>query len=326
MSDFSLNVSTAPHVRTNDSTTSIMRNVLIALVPALLAGVYFFGFRSLIVVGVCVVSSVLFEYLFELILKRPVTIGDLSAAVTGMLLGLTLPVTAPWWMCVIGSGVAILLAKQLFGGIGDNFLNPALTARAVLLASWPVRMSGAAFVNPNLLGSVDSVSTATPLAYGAKLQAGGASILDLFLGNIPGTIGEVCKAAILLGFVYLLITHVISWHVPVIIVVTTGLCTWLFSGGGIETPLVAVLQGGILFGAVFMATDYSTCPMTALGQVIFAAGIGILTAVIRCFAGYPEGVTYAILFMNIVTPLLDKYIKPRIYGEPAKKKGGDSVA
>ena len=325
MSDLNFNVSTAPHVRTNETTTSIMRHVLIALAPALLAGTYFFGFRSLIIAAICVASCVLFEFLYEKLMKRPVTIGDLSAAVTGLLLALTLPVTAPWWMCVIGSAVAILLAKQLFGGIGDNFLNPALTARAVLLASWPVRMSGAAFVNPSILGRVDAVSTATPLAYGAKL-AEGTSMLDLFLGRIPGTIGEVCKIAILLGFVYLLVTHVISWHVPVIIVLSTGLFTWLFSGGGIETPLIAMLQGGILFGAVFMATDYSTCPMTAMGQVIFALGIGLLTAVIRCFAGYPEGVTYAILFMNIVTPLLDKYIKPGIYGDTKEKKGGEKVA
>lgn len=325
MSDLNFNVSTAPHVRTNETTTSIMRHVLIALAPALLAGTYFFGFRSLIIAAICVASCVLFEFLYEKLMKRPVTIGDLSAAVTGLLLALTLPVTAPWWMCVIGSAVAILLAKQLFGGIGDNFLNPALTARAVLLASWPVRMSGAAFVNPSILGRVDAVSTATPLAYGAKL-AEGTSMLDLFLGRIPGMIGEVCKIAILLGFVYLLVTHVISWHVPVIIVLSTGLFTWLFSGGGIETPLIAMLQGGILFGAVFMATDYSTCPMTAMGQVIFALGIGLLTAVIRCFAGYPEGVTYAILFMNIVTPLLDKYIKPGIYGDMKEKKGGEKVA
>lgn len=325
MSELKFNVSTAPHVRTNETTTSIMRHVLIALFPTILAGTYFFGFRSLIIAAICVVSCVAFEYLYQRIMKRSVTIGDLSAAVTGLLLALTLPVTAPWWLCIIGSAVAILLAKQLFGGIGDNFLNPALTARAVLLASWPARMSGTAFVNPNYLGSIDSLSSATPLAYGAKLS-GGTSMLDLLIGKIPGTIGEVCKIAILIGFVYLLVMHVISWHVPVIIVLSTGLFTWLFSGGGIETPLIAMLQGGILFGAVFMATDYSTCPMTAQGQVIFAFGIGLLTAVIRCFAGYPEGVTYAILFMNIVTPLLDKYIKPRIYGEVKEKKGGEKVA
>ncbi|MBQ7060319.1 MAG: RnfABCDGE type electron transport complex subunit D, partial [Clostridia bacterium] len=275
------NVTTAPHIRTKESTTSIMRNVLIALVPCLIAGVYFFGFRSLLICAICVASCVFFEWIFEVLMKRPITVKDLSAAVTGMLLGLTMPVTAPWWLCVIGSAVAILLVKQAFGGIGDNFLNPALTARAVLLASWPGRMSGAAFVSPNFLGKVDSVSAATPLAPGS-----GFSILDLFLGRIPGTIGEVCKIAILIGFAYLLITRVISWVVPVIIVLTTGVFGWIFGGGGIETPIFSMLSGGILFGAVFMATDYSTCPMTALGQIIFAAGIGLLTAVIRRFAGY----------------------------------------
>ncbi len=319
-------ISTAPHIRTKESTTSIMRNVLIALTPCLIAGIYFFGFLSLFVCAVCVASCVFFEWIFEVIMKRPITIKDLSAAVTGMLLGLTMPVTAPWWMCVIGSAVAILLVKQAFGGIGDNFLNPALTARAVLLASWPGRMSGAAFVmseKPFILGQYDAVTTATPLVTGNS----GYSILDLFLGRIPGTIGEVCKVAILIGFAYLLITRVISWGVPVIIVLTTGIFGWIFNGGGIETPLFHMLSGGILFGAVFMATDYSTCPMTAPGQIIFALGIGLLTAVIRRFASLPEGVTYAILFMNIVTPLLDKYIKPRIYGEPKpEKKGGEKVA
>ena len=316
------NVTTAPHIRTKESTTSIMRNVLIALVPCLIAGVYFFGFRSLLICAICVASCVFFEWIFEVLMKRPITVKDLSAAVTGMLLGLTMPVTAPWWLCVIGSAVAILLVKQAFGGIGDNFLNPALTARAVLLASWPGRMSGAAFVSPNFLGKVDSVSAATPLAPGSNY-----SILDLFIGRIPGTIGEVCKIAILIGFAYLLITRVISWGVPVIIVLTTGVFGWIFGGGGVETLLTSMISGGILFGAVFMATDYSTCPMTALGQIIFAAAIGLLTAVIRRFAGYPEGVTYAILFMNIVTPLLDKYINPRIYGEPKKeRKGGEKVA
>lgn len=322
----SYNVSTAPHIRTKETTQSIMRNVLIALLPCLIAGIYFFGFLSLFVVAVCVASCVVFELLFELVMKRPITIKDLSAAVTGMLLGLTMPVTAPWWMCVIGSAVAILLVKQAFGGIGDNFLNPALTARAVLLASWPGRMSGAAFVTPSFLGRLDAVSQATPLAPNAMSEQG-YSLLDLFIGKVPGTIGEVCKIAILLGFAYLLITRVISWGVPVIIVLTTGVFGWIFNGGGVETPLVSMLSGGILFGAVFMATDYSTCPMTALGQIIFAFGIGLLTAVIRKFANLPEGVTYAILFMNIVTPLLDKYIKPGIYGEPKKeKKGGEKVA
>lgn len=307
-------VSTAPHIRTNDTTRSIMRDVLIALCPALAAGVYFFGIRALVVTAICVASSVASEYLFQLAAKRKSTIGDFSAAVTGMLLGLSLPVTAPWWMCIIGSVVAIVLVKQLFGGIGDNFLNPALAARAVLLASWPTRMSAAAYVNPNYFGSIDAVTTATPLA------GGEASLLQLLLGDIPGSIGEICKVAIVLGFIYLLFRHVISWHVPTIIMLSASLLTWAFVGGGIETPIRTLLSGGLMFAAVFMATDYTTSPMTAVGQIIYALGIGLLIAVIRCFAGYPEGVTYAILFMNIVTPLIDKYIKPRIYGDVAEVK------
>ena len=241
--------------------------------------------------------------------------------VTGMLLGLILPVTVPWWICVIGSVCAIVLVKQLFGGIGDNFLNPALTARAVLLASWPSKLSGAAFVNPSplFLKPVDMVTTATPLA---ALKAGGAgdvSIMDMLLGNIPGSIGEVCKIAIILGFVYLLIKKVISWHIPVIVTAVTAVCSfafsWIITGNCDFTVLLtSVLSGGVLFGAVFMATDYTTTPMTLKGRVIFAIGTGILIAVIRYFGSYPEGVTYAILFMNIATPLIDKYVKPRVYG------------
>lgn len=309
-------VSTAPHVRTADTTSRIMLDVCIALIPTLIAGIYIFGLRSLIVVATCVVSCVASELLFQLISKRTVTVYDFSAVVTGLLLGLSLPVTAPWWMCVIGSVVGIVLVKQLFGGIGDNFLNPALTARAVLLASWPTRMSAAAYVNPNYFGRIDALTSATPLELIAKGE--NVSLFDLLIGDVPGSIGEVCKIAILLGFAYLLIRRIISWQVPVIVMLTTALCTWAFTGGGIYTPVAAILSGGVMFAAVFMATDYTTTPMTAPGQLIFAVGTGLLIAVIRCFCGYPEGVTYAILFMNIVTPLIDKYIKPRVYGEVKK--------
>lgn len=306
-------VSTAPHIRTSDTTSRIMRDVCIALLPALAAGTYFFGYRSLLITFICVAGCIGFEAAFAYIAKRKIRINDFSAAVTGMLLGLSLPVTASWWMCIVGSGIAILLVKQLFGGIGDNFLNPALTARAVLLASWPVRMSGAAYVTPNFLGSIDSVSSATPLG---GLE--NVSTWDLFIGNVPGSIGEVCKAAILIGFAYLLIRRVISWQVPAILTITASLLIWAFEGGNCMTPINAALSGGLLFSAVFMATDYTTTPMTSAGQIIFAIGAGSLIAVIRCFGGYPEGVTYAILFMNIVTPLLDKYIKPKVYGEVGK--------
>ena len=204
--------------------------------------------------------------------------------------------------------------KQLFGGIGDNFMNPALAARGVLLASWPVRMTS--YVLPSYFGAVDAVSTATPLA-----EAGvpGSQLLDAFLGNMGGCIGEVSKAAILLGFAYLLIRRTISWRIPVVFLGVTALCMWAFGAQGNFSfdgdPLMALLHGGVMLGAVFMATDYTTSPMTAKGQFIYAAGCGLLVAVIRTYGSYPEGVTYAILLMNIATPLIDKFVKNRIYGE-----------
>lgn len=314
-------VTVSPHIRSRSRTSRIMFDVCVALLPSLLAGIYFFGFRSLFITVICIASCVISEFLFEILAKRPVTTNDLSAMVTGMLLGLTLPVTVPWWICVIGSVCAIVLVKQLFGGIGDNFLNPALTARAVLLASWPSRLSGAAYVNPSplFLKQVDMVTTATPLTVLNQSASGDVSIIDMLLGNIPGSIGEVCKVAIILGFVYLLARKVISWHIPVIVTASAAIFSFLFSwiitkNCDFTVLLTSVLSGGLLFGAVFMATDYTTTPMTVKGRVIFALGTGLLIAVIRYFGSYPEGVTYAILFMNIVTPLIDRYVKPRVYG------------
>ena len=259
---------------------------------------------------ICVVSCVGFEFLWEVLLKKPITINDLSAVVTGMILALTMPANAPWWMLVVGSATAILLVKQLFGGIGDNFVNPAATARAVLLASWPALMSGGAYTAP-----LDAVSGATPLAIlGRSAEAvaqAAPSTLDLFIGRIPGCIGEVSKIAILLGLVYLLIRKTITWHIPVTMIASFMLFTWLFGGD----PLQGVLMGSVLFGAVFMATDYVTSPMTHKGQIIFASGIGLLIALIRMFGGYPEGTMYAILIMNVLTPLIDRVTHGKIYGE-----------
>ncbi len=297
-----LYISTAPHIRCPENTRRLMGDVLIALAPAAIAGIYFFGAGAAITIAISVISCVLFEFLWQKIAHRPVRIGDLSAAVTGLILGLNLPATSPWWMPIIGSLIAVILVKQLFGGIGGNFLNPALAARAVLLTSWPVRMTD--FVLPAGFGA-DAVSSATPL--------GGypATTLDLLFGNIPGSIGETCKIAILLGFAYLLIRGVIKWRIPVIMVGSYALFAWIFGAD----VLAGVLSGGLLFGAVFMATDYTTSPMSARGQYIYAAGAGLLVALIRSYGAYPEGVTYAILLMNIATPLIDKYIKPKLYGE-----------
>ena len=302
--------SLAPHIFAQDTTAVLMLDVVAALMPTVAAGIWLFGWSAARVILICVVSCIAMEFLWEVLFKKPITINDLSAVVTGIILALTMPANAPWWMLVIGSAVAILLVKQLFGGIGDNFVNPAATARAVLLASWPALMSGSAYVTP-----FDAVSGATPIALlGQSAEAAGAalpSMLDLFIGRIPGCIGEVSKIAILLGLVYLLIRKTITWHIPETMIASFMLFTWLFGGD----PLQGVLMGSVLFGAVFMATDYVTCPMTHKGQIIYATGIGLLIALIRMFGGYPEGTMYAILIMNVLTPLIDRVTRGKIYGE-----------
>jgi len=260
-------------------------------------------------------TAVLCEFLWQKIAKQPVRINDFSALVTGLILGLNLPSTAPWWMAMIGSAFAILIVKQLFGGLGDNFLNPALAARAVLLASWPVHMTASAYVNPTYFqAGVDAVATATPLS------SKSASIVQLLLGQVPGTIGEVCKAAILAGFLFLVITGTISWRIPVIMTGSVFLFTLLIGGVTPEAALIATLSGGVLFGAVFMATDYVTSPITPWGQVIYACGAGLIIVLIRQFGSYPEGVTYGILLMNIATPLIDRFLPRKIYGYKKEAK------
>lgn len=305
--------SSAPHIFAKDTTAVLMMDVIAALMPTVAAGIWLFGWSAARVILICVVSCITFEFLWEVLLKKPITVNDLSAVVTGIILALTMPANAPWWMLVVGSAVAILLVKQLFGGIGDNFINPAATARAVLLASWPALMSGGAYIAP-----LDAVSGATPLALIGKsaeavANAGTAmpSTLDLFIGRIPGCIGEVSKIAILIGLAYLLIRRTISWHIPVSMIGSFMLFTWVFGGD----PLQGVLIGSVLFGAVFMATDYVTSPMMHKGQLIFGAGAGLLVALIRAFGGYPEGTMYAILIMNVLTPLIDRVTRGKIYGE-----------
>lgn len=322
-----LRISTAPHIRSHDTTARLMLDVVIALIPTAVAGVYLFGLYAALVILLAMASAVLSEYLFQRITKRPVRIMDGSALVTGFILALNLPPTAPWWLPVIGSALAIVLIKQLFGGIGDNFMNPALAARGILLASWPVRMTNYIAPNyfkPEAFSLVDAVTSATPLA-GSPADV---PMLDLLLGNIPGTIGEVSKVAILLGLAYMLIRKTISWRIPVLMLASAGLFSFLFEG---VDPVSTILSGGLMFGAVFMATDYTTSPMTAKGQMIYAVGCGLIVSVIRAFGAYPEGVTYAILLMNILTPLIDKYVSNRVYGyvkpaKPAKKAKKEGVA
>ncbi len=312
----SLRISTAPHMHNPLTTQRLMQYVCIALLPTAAWGVYAFGLPALLVLGVSMASSVLAEFVWQKIAKQPVRINDFSALVTGLILGLNLPATAPWWMVMIGAFFAVIIVKQLFGGLGDNFLNPALAARAVLLASWPVHMTASACVNPTFFqAGVDAVSTATPLG-----APGNYTLMQLFLGQCPGAIGEVSKAAILVGLLFLLVTKVISWRIPVIMTASVFCCTMLIGGATPEAALAAVLSGGVLFGAVFMATDYVTSPITPWGQVIYAVGIGLIITLIRQFGSYPEGVTYGILLMNIATPLIDR-LPRKIYGikKEAKK-------
>jgi electron transport complex protein RnfD len=305
-----LAVSGAPHIFAKDTTAVLMLDVIVALMPAAVAGVWLFGWNAARVMLLCVAFCVGLEFLWEVILKKPITINDLSAVVTGLILAMSMPSTAPWWLILIGSAVAIILVKQLFGGLGDNFVNPALAARAVLLASWPALMSGSsAYVAP-----FDALSSATPidvLSSATPMAADIPSTLDLLIGRIPGCIGEVSKIAILLGLVYLLIRRTVSWHIPATMIASFMLFTWLFGGD----PVQGVLVGSVLFGAVFMATEYVTCPMTKTGKMIYAAGAGVILALIRAYGGYPEGTTYAILLMNIATPLIDRATRARIYGE-----------
>ena len=305
----SLKVSFAPHIHAPSTTSRIMLHVVIAMLPCVAMGIYRFGWNAALVLLLASVSAVAAEYLWQRIAKQKSTILDGSALVTGLLVGLNLPATAPWWLPVIGSALAILLVKQLFGGIGDNFMNPAMTARAILLTSWPTQMTHfTAPVNGKL--AADAVTTATPLA------TGDADVWDLIFGNVAGSIGEVSKLMIVIGFVYLLITKVIRWEIPVVMVGTVAALSWILG----ENPLTAILTGGVLFGAVFMATDYTTSPMYIKGQVVYAIGIGVIVVVIRQFGGYPEGVTYAILLMNIATPLIDRICKSKTYGE-VKSRG-----
>ena len=302
-------VTCSPHIRHNDTTQSIMRDVLIALAPALLVSVFVFGVRALLLVAVCVAFAVGSEYVFQKGCRRPVTIGDYSAAVTGLLLSFNLPVGLPLWMAAFGSIVAVIVVKQLFGGIGQNFANPAITARIVLLISFTGPMTDW------VTGYPDAVAGATPLAL---ITAGQTeqlpSIARMVLGQIGGCIGEVSAAALLLGFVYLLYRKVITWHITVSFVATVAVLTALLG----QNPIYHTLAGGLLLGAIFMATDYSTSPPTPKGRIIFGVGCGLLTVLIRVFGSYPEGVSFAILLMNILAPHISNLTRNKALGGAAK--------
>lgn len=309
-------VSGTPHVRSKESIQSIMRDVIIALVPATAAGIYYFGLRALILIVAAIISAVFFEWLYEKITKKPVTINDLSAVVTGLLLAMNLPASAPVWVAIVGSAFAIIFAKQLFGGLGQNFINPALAGRAFLLASYPTEMT--TWVVPNGLAA-DAATYATPLAQ-LKNGALDASLKELVLGQVGGTIGETCAIALIIGGIYLLYKHVISWKIPVIYIATVFILFAVIGRHGMRMPLQEIFAGGVMLGGIFMATDYASSPVTPKGQVIFAVGAGLLTYLIRTFGGYPEGVSYSILIMNCCVPLIERFTEPTIFGALPKTK------
>lgn len=311
-----INVSSSPHIRSGVTTRRLMMDVIIALVPASAAGIYFFGLRAAILIAVTVASCVVFEYLTRKALKRSNTISDLSAVVTGLLLALNLPPELPLWMAIIGSLFAIVIVKQLFGGIGQNFLNPALAARAFLIISYGTKMT--TWTQPSMNTVVDAVSFATPLG---ALKEGGQlpELIDMFIGRTGGSMGETSALALIIGGVYLLARGVITWHIPVIYIGSAGLFAWILGPEGIFTgdPLFNILAGGLMIGAIYMATDYTTSPMTVKGMVIYAAGCGILTILFRRYTNMPEGVSYAILLMNVAVPIIDRYTKPGRFGGAA---------
>ena len=311
-----LMVSSSPHIRSSVTTRRLMADVLIALLPATVAAVILFGLPAFVIIFACVATAVLSEYLFNLITKKKQTVGDLSAVVTGLLLALNIHADVPVWQCVIGAIFAIVVVKCLFGGLGCNFANPAITGRVFMLIAFSETAGGTMPV----IGT-DLVAGATPLESIGKILAGGSAPLppigDMFLGLRGGAMGETCAVALLLGFVYLVVRRVIDWYVPVTFVGTVFLFSLCVTGD----PLLAlyeILAGGLLIGAIFMATDYVTGPINKLGRVVFAFGCGIVTSLIRFYGAYPEGVSFAILFMNILSPYIEKWTAKRPLGGARK--------
>lgn len=313
-----------PHIRGSETTRSIMLDVIIAMVPALAFACFNFGFRALTLTAVSVVACVFWEWLYRKLMKKPQSVGDLSAVVTGMLLAFVCPVQMPYWMIIIGDFFSIIVVKQLFGGIGKNFVNPALAGRAVLLASYAGTMTS--WVDPaekaaSIIGSnVDVVTTATPLAMmkGGDFEAllSTYSVSDMFMGSIPGSMGEVSALMLIIGGAYLIWRKVINWQTPVAYIATVAVLTFLFPkyGTNVEWMLYSVFGGGLMLGAFFMATDYATSPVTKKGQLVFGIGCGLFTVLIRYFGSYNEGVCYSIMVMNLCVALIDKYTKPTRFG------------
>ena len=293
-------LSSSPHIHTRDSSRRIMLDVIIALLPAAIAGVIIFGAKALGVIAACVITAVVSEALFNLIVHKQQTVGDLSAVVTGLLLALNLSTNVAIWQCVVGTVFAIVVVKCLFGGIGKNFANPAITGRVFMLLAFSSVAGGA---KPAM---VELVSSATPLELLAQGSENAPSLMELFLGLHGGAIGETCCLALLLGFAWLLFRRVIKWHVPVIFIGTVFVLYLVFTGS-FQMALAEILAGGLFIGAIFMATDYVTSPITLKGKMVFALGCGLVTFIIRYFCAYPEGVSFSILAMNILTPYIEKF-------------------
>ena len=328
-------VSPSPHLRNaKASTQGIMADVLLALRPSALASVWIYGTQAAILIAVAVLSAVAAEGLYQRHAKQRSTVSDLSAAVTGLLVAFNIPASAPWWLAMVGSVLAIVLVKQMFGGIGQNFINPALAARTILMLSWTGLMAANAVpLNGSWLtgahSAVDAVAAATPLASGVDAVASATqaplsqsyTLWRLFSGDIPGMLGETCKLTLLLGGLYLIVRGVIDWRIPVSFIATVALLFYIKTGvfysveSCSQNVLYQLLSGGLILGAFFMATDYVTSPMTGLGRVIMGVGCGVMLFVIRAYnTSYPEGCSFAILFLNILTPLIDRYTKPRSFG------------
>ncbi|MCL1863107.1 MAG: RnfABCDGE type electron transport complex subunit D [Defluviitaleaceae bacterium] len=314
-------VTSTPHIHSTDTIDKTMRYVLLALVPATIAGVVFFGLRALMIILISIAAAIIFEVLFQKTAKRPVTVSDGSAAVTGLLLGLVLPPAVPLWFPIVGAFVAIIVVKQLFGGLGQNFLNPALAARAVLMAAYALPMTAGFFEPQGLYNwtDIDVVASPTPLAIiGSEgFYPAAADFVAAFVGNISGSIGETSVIALLIGAAFLFYKKVISWHIPICFIASAGVFVFIFNPNMLA--LYHLITGGLMLGAFFMATDYPTSPMTPMGKVVFGIGCGILTGIIRLFGGFPEGVAYAILLMNLTVPLIDRYVRPRVLG--TKRRG-----
>ncbi len=333
-----LMVSSSPHIRSKETVSSVMRDVVIALVPATVMGVVYFGLSALVTVIVSILSAVLWESFYNKIAKKQNTVKDFSAVITGLLLALNIPALsfnehpiAIFALPILGTGFAIIIAKMLFGGLGQNFINPALAGRAFLVASYPTLVTGSVFKESNFMpvissATVDTASYATPLS---NIKAGasyGADLMQGLLGNTGGTIGETCAIALILGGIYLIYKKVISWKIPVTFILTVLVFTYIFKFCGIEGALnrnyTELFYGGLMLGAFFMATDYASSPVTPIGQYIMGFGCGFITVLIRIFGGYPEGVSYSILLMNLCVPLIDRWTFPRTFGHksPAKAK------